>query len=86
MPSTKEVCHDSCSLCALPRLGSERARVSHPRALAPATQTLRVILDGIFHVLRSSCQWRLLPREYGPWSNGLRVLSRVAAPHGYDAR
>jgi putative transposase len=29
---------------------------------------LRRILDGIFYVLRSGCQWRLLPREYGPWS------------------
>ncbi len=26
------------------------------------------IVYGIFHVLRSGCQWRLLPREYGPWS------------------
>jgi transposase len=23
---------------------------------------------GIFYVLRSGCQWRLVPREYGPWS------------------
>jgi putative transposase len=29
---------------------------------------LRRILNGIFHVLRSGCQWRMLPREYGPWS------------------
>lgn len=29
---------------------------------------LRVILDGIFYVLRSGGQWRLLPREDGPWS------------------
>jgi len=29
---------------------------------------LHRILNGIFHVLRSGCQWRLLPRDYGPWS------------------
>lgn len=33
----------------------------------PATWTRRIILDGIFYVVRSGCQWRLLPREYPPW-------------------
>ena len=27
----------------------------------------RVIFNGIFHVMRSGCQWRMLPRDYGPW-------------------
>jgi putative transposase len=27
-----------------------------------------VILTGIFSLLRSGCQWRMLPRDYGPWS------------------
>jgi len=34
----------------------------------PRTVDLRRILNGICYVLRSGCQWRLLPREYGPWS------------------
>ncbi|HZC05457.1 MAG TPA: IS5 family transposase [Ktedonobacterales bacterium] len=34
----------------------------------PRSVDLRRILNGIFHVLRSGCQWRMLPREYGPWS------------------
>jgi putative transposase len=34
----------------------------------PRTVDLRAMLNGMFHVLRSGCQWRLLPREYGPWS------------------
>ncbi|MGZ3676852.1 MAG: IS5 family transposase, partial [Ktedonobacterales bacterium] len=34
----------------------------------PRTVDLRRICNGIFHILRSGCQWRLLPREYGPWS------------------
>ena len=34
----------------------------------PRRVDLRVILKGIVHVLRSGCQGRLLPREYGPWS------------------
>lgn len=34
----------------------------------PRTVNLRMILNGIFYVLRSGCQWCLLPRDYGPWS------------------
>jgi putative transposase len=34
----------------------------------PRSVNVRKILNGIFHVLRSGCQWRMLPREYGPWS------------------
>lgn len=34
----------------------------------PRIVDLRRILDGIFSVLHSGCQWRLRPREYGPWS------------------
>lgn len=35
---------------------------------SPRTVNLRLILNGVFCVLRSGCQWRLLPHEYGPWS------------------
>lgn len=34
----------------------------------PRSVNLRVILNGLLYVLRSGCQWRLLPRVYGPWS------------------
>lgn len=34
----------------------------------PRSVDLRRILTGIFHILRSGCQWRLLPRDDGPWS------------------
>ncbi len=34
----------------------------------PRTVDMRRILNGIFYVLRSGCAWRMLPREYGPWS------------------
>jgi putative transposase len=32
------------------------------------TRDLREIVDGIFYVLRTGCQWRYLPVDYGPWS------------------
>jgi transposase len=34
----------------------------------PRTVDLRRILNGICYVVRSGCQWRLLPRAFGPWS------------------
>lgn len=29
---------------------------------------MRVILNGIMYFTRSGCQWRMLPKEFGPWS------------------
>jgi putative transposase len=34
----------------------------------PRSSDLRLILDAIFYVLRSGCAWRLLPRDFPPWS------------------
>jgi putative transposase len=31
------------------------------------TTDLRSVLNAIFYLLRSGCQWRLLPHEYPPW-------------------
>jgi putative transposase len=33
----------------------------------PCTWTRRVVVNGVCYVLRSGCQWRLLPREFPPW-------------------
>ena len=32
------------------------------------TTDLRAVLDAILHLLRTGCQWRLLPRDFPPWS------------------
>ena len=34
----------------------------------PRERDLRQMLDGIFYLLRSGCAWRMLPKEFGPWS------------------
>src|SRR3954453_21565929 len=31
------------------------------------TTDLRAVLDAIFYLLRTGCQWRLIPREFPPW-------------------
>ena len=33
----------------------------------PRRTELRSVLDGLFHVLRTGCQWRHLPAAYPPW-------------------
>lgn len=33
----------------------------------PRKRPMRTILDGIFYLLRTSCAWRFLPREYPSW-------------------
>src|SRR6478672_9869723 len=33
----------------------------------PRTTNLRAVLNAIFYILRTGCQWRLLPREFPAW-------------------
>src|SRR5262245_15681645 len=37
------------------------SRRGRPRTL------LRQVINAIFYALRTGCQWRLLPKEFGPW-------------------
>jgi transposase len=39
-----------------------KGRPGRPRTVNP-----RDILDGIFYVLRTGCQWRMLPHDFPPW-------------------
>lgn len=34
----------------------------------PVTLDRRTLVNAIFYVVRSGCAWRLLPRNFGPWS------------------
>jgi putative transposase len=40
--------------------------VAKPRG-RPRVRELRLIVNGLFFVLRTGCPWRYLPCEYGPW-------------------
>ena len=48
------------------RLGPGLRRFCRPGG-RPRTTDLRAVLDAIFYLLRTGCQWRLLPREFPPW-------------------
>lgn len=43
----------------------------HGRSGPKSDVDLRRVVNGVFYRLRTGCQWRLLPKEYGDW----RVVS-----------
>ncbi len=43
----------------------------HPRLHSP-----REILNAVFYVLKSGCQWRMLPREFPPWKTVFHYFRR----------
>lgn len=45
-----------------PYLDRRRTTVGHP-----VTVQRRAIVNAIFYILRSGCQWRLLPHDFPPW-------------------
>jgi transposase len=47
-----------------PLLPREKASGTNGRPVVP----FRTVLDGILYVLRTGCQWKALPREYGSGS------------------
>ena len=43
----------------------------------PAKWSLRVIMDGLFYVLRSGLPWRMLPRDFPPIDGAALFLRLV---------
>jgi putative transposase len=39
-----------------------------PKAMGRPPADLREVLNAIFYLLRTGCQWRMLPRDFPPWS------------------
>ena len=56
----------------------------------PRTTNLRAVLNAIFYLLRTGCQWRLLPREFPPcgtvyhyfqaWQNSIYIECSTSGP------
>jgi transposase len=51
---------------------------------APRTYGDRLVLDAIFFVLRSGCQWRMIPRDLMPWDAAYRWYRTWAADGTFD--
>jgi transposase len=45
----------------------------------------RLIIDTIFYVLRSGCQWRMVPHDLAPWSAAYRWYRQWTADDTWDA-
>jgi len=45
-----------------------------PRGRKPKNR--RLVLDAIFYICRGGCAWRLLPKDFGPWSTIYDVYRR----------
>ena len=41
---------------------------NHPKLVGRPIIPYRKVLDGILYVLRTGCQWKMLPKEYGSGS------------------
>jgi transposase len=39
-----------------------------PRAGLPTQRDLRGIINALLYFTRTACPWRLLPREFAPWT------------------
>jgi putative transposase len=51
-----------------PHLPAPKPR-GRPRLHGP-----REILDAVFYVLKSGCQWRMLPRDFPPWKTAFHYF------------
>jgi transposase len=54
------------------------------RGGAPRKYDDRLVLDGIFFVLRSGCQWRMIPRDLLPWDAAYRWYRAWIADGTWD--
>ena len=52
----------------------------------PRTHSLREILDAVFYLLKSGCQWRLLPHDFPRGPHRLLVLQEMAHRRDLAAR
>ena len=38
-----------------------------PKGGRPREVSLRIVVNGMLYLIRSGCQWRMLPMDFGPW-------------------
>jgi len=50
------------------RMELHRTSLARPKGHGrPRTHTLREVLNAVFYLLKSGCQWRLLPHDFPRW-------------------
>lgn len=53
-----------------------------PRGAKPVHER-RVIMNAIFYILRSGCQWRMLPKDFPHWQAVWSVFRRLRNSHAF---
>jgi transposase len=51
----------------------------------PREHDIRRVLNGIRYLIRSGCQWRMLPKEYPPWETVYGYVRRWRRIGKWDA-
>ena len=64
---------DNCTILNIPDELWDEIRIILPKEKPPKTVgrpivPFRKVLDGILYILRTGCQWKMLPAEYGSGS------------------
>jgi transposase len=60
-----------------------------PKRMGRPPADLRAVLNGILYLVRTGCQWRLLPKDFPPWSTvhtWYRRWRRDSAPGPHASR
>ena len=45
----------------------------------------RKFIEALWYIVRSGCQWRLLPSVYGHWRGGCICVLKVGATRGFGS-
>ena len=57
-------------------MGADRAPYAGIKAIGPRETELRAVLDAILYIARTSCQWRMLPKDFAP-SRRCKAISTI---------
>lgn len=47
---------------------------------------MRAVVDAILYVVKADCQWRSLPKQYGPWMSAYSHFRRMRSRGEWDRR
>ena len=58
-------------------LNHEGDKIYSNKNCKPLKWEMRSIINAMFYIVKSGCQWRMLPHQMPPWQNGLFPLQKV---------
>ena len=50
----------------------------------PVRRGMRAVVNAIMYVVKTGCQWRSLPKEYGPWMSAYSHFRRMRSRGEWD--